>query len=260
MLIDSHNHLADPRFDGKRDRIIEEMKSAGIVHCVVNGTGPTDWPIVADLAEKHPAFITPSFGLHPWRIHDFPDDWLPSLAEYLQRFPRAGLGECGLDRWMTEPNFSSQIEVFEKQLALAAKLNRPTTIHCLKAWGALLDCLRSAPALPPILIHSFGGSLETGRELAKLGAYFSFSGVFLDERKAKQLDIFTLLPADRLLLETDAPNMLPPADYQKYPIEGLNHPANLQEISRAFFNLTQITIDQHVKRSVKFFKIDDFSR
>ena len=260
MLIDSHNHLADPRFDGKRDRIIEEMKSASIVHCVVNGTGPADWPVVADLAEKHPAFITPSFGLHPWRIHDSPDDWLPSLEEYLQRFPRAGLGECGLDRWMTEPDFPSQIQVFEKQLALAAKLNRPTTIHCLKAWGPLLDCLRSAPALPPILIHSFGGSLETGRELAKLGAYFSFSGYFLHQRKAKQLDIFTLLPSDRLLLETDAPDMLPPADCQKYHFESLNHPANLQKISQAFLDRTQITIDQHISNSVRFFKIGGFSR
>jgi TatD DNase family protein len=260
MLIDSHNHLADPRFDGKRDRIIEEMKSVGIVHCVVNGTHPSDWPVVADLTERHPSFITPSFGLHPWRVHDFPDDWFPSLEEYLKRFPHAGLGECGLDRWMVEPNLPGQIEIFEKQLALASKLNRPTTIHCLKAWGPLLDCLRNAPALTPILIHSFGGSLETGRELAKLGAYFSFSGYFLHERKAKQLDIFAQLPPDRLFLETDAPDMLPPQDCQKYPSGNLNHPANLRQISKEFSERTQTPLDQVFSNSKSFFKIGNFSR
>ncbi len=260
MLIDAHNHLGDPRFEGQRERIITEMKEAGIIHCVVNGTHPDDWTTVADLAERHPDFITPSFGLHPWRIKDRPTDWLPLLESYLKRFPNAGLGECGLDRWIPEPHLPEQLEAFQKQLALATELHRPTTIHCLKAWGPLLSTLQACQKRPPFLIHSFGGSLETARELEKLGAHFSFSGYFLHEKKVAQLEIFRQLPPHRLLLETDAPDMLPPEKARHHLIGDLNHPANLSLISDNFLKESSLTQEEHLKTTIAFFKIRHISR
>jgi TatD DNase family protein len=83
-------------------------------------------------------------------------------------------------------------------------------------------------------MHSFGGSIETARRLIPLGAYFSFSGYFLSDRKAAVLDVFRQLPPDRILLETDAPDMLPPPDFITHPLpEKRNHPANLAAIGRA---------------------------
>jgi TatD DNase family protein len=87
---------------------------------------------------------------------------------------------------------------------------------------------------PRFLMHSFGGSIETARRLLPLGAFFSFSGHFLHPRKAAALEVFRQVPRERILLETDAPDMLPPDEIITHPLpEKFNHPANLPAIGRA---------------------------
>ncbi|MGJ8696342.1 MAG: TatD family hydrolase [Verrucomicrobiaceae bacterium] len=259
MLIDAHNHLQDPRFAGQQETLIKEMKAAGIAACVVNGTGEHDWPAVAQLAENHPGFIIPSFGLHPWKVGSHSPDWLSTLRDYLSRFPNAAVGECGLDRWIKNPD-PAQREVFETQLELARDLNRPCTIHCLKAWGALLDTLHSLTSLPPFLLHSFGGSAEVAAQLTGLGAYFSISGYFLHDRKKAQLQIFNTIPPERILLETDAPDMLPPSRAISHPLPELNHPANLPSICREVAKSTKLPVDQCIENTKSFFALRGFQR
>ena len=80
-------------------------------------------------------------------------------------------------------------------------------------------------------MHSFGGSIEVAKRLIPLGACFSFSGYFLQPRKAKVLEVFRQLPRERVLLETDAPDMNPPDEWLIHPLAtGVNHPANLPAI------------------------------
>ena len=238
-LCDAHNHLHDPRFGGRQAELVAALRDAGVARCVVNGTRPDDWPAVARLADRFPDFVVPAFGLHPWHAGDPPRDWLESLAGWLDRFPHASLGECGVDRWVREPPLDCQIAAFSAQLALAAGRRLPLSIHCLMAWGALLDCLAAAPPLTAgFLVHSFGGSRELVRQLVPLGASFSFSGHFLDPRKATVVEAFRHVPADRLLLESDAPDMLPPAEFVRFPLAApdgtpVNHPANLAAIATA---------------------------
>lgn len=255
MLIDAHNHLQDPRFEGLQDEIIAEMKSAGINRCIVNGTCENDWPQVADLTKRHPEFITPSFGLHPWKITSRSQNWLSQLKSLLEKHQQAGLGECGLDRWIKEPHFEDQKEAFIAQLQLAAKLQRPVTIHCLKAWGPLMEILHDQKELPKFLLHSFGGSLEIAQELTKLGAYFSISGYFFYEQKSAQLEVFCQIPPDRLLIETDAPDMLPPEHLVEFPLQQLNHPANLRAIHEGLQKETQLTPSQLTKNTETFFNL-----
>lgn len=229
---DSHNHLQDPRL-GDAVPVIAAMKAAGVGRCVVNATCEADWPAVEKLALAHPDFILPAFGIHPWKAHAATDGWRERLAVLLEKHPHATLGECGLDKWVSFPPMDVQMPVFAQQLALSRKTGRPLTIHCLKAWGALLESLSAQPP-PRFLMHSFGGSLETARQLLPMGAWFSFSGHFLHPRKAGSLEVFRQLPRDRILLETDAPDMLPPAEIIRHPLpENLNHPANLPSIGLA---------------------------
>lgn len=226
---DSHTHLqrfADPT------RIITEMQAAGVAGCVVNGTGEDDWESVASLAERFPDFITPAFGLHPWKAHLRSAAWLTALEHFLDRFPAASIGECGLDGWVAQPSLAVQREVFLPQLALARERRLPLTIHALKAWEPLFDAFAAEPPPEKFLLHSFGGSPELVKRLVAMGAYFSFSGHFLHPRKAKVLDAFKTIPRDRLLLETDAPDMLPPPEFIAHPLpDGQNHPANLPLIA-----------------------------
>jgi TatD DNase family protein len=230
---DSHNHLQDPRLGDPRP-LIAAMKSSGVARCVVNATQEADWVLVKNLANAEPGFVLPAFGIHPWRAHTATPGWQDRLRSLLENHPQASIGECGLDTWIAEPSMVIQQPVFLDQLRLARELARPLTIHCLKAWSALFDAFSEAPPPPRFLMHSFGGSIETARRLIPLGAYFSFSGHFLHPRKSSVLEVFRQLPHDRILLETDAPDMLPPAEIITHPLPANhNHPANLPAIGHA---------------------------
>ncbi|MEO6477130.1 MAG: TatD family hydrolase [Luteolibacter sp.] len=240
---DAHNHLQDPRL-GDPEPIIAAMKQAGVIHGVVNATREADWAAVEKLAETHLDFISPAFGIHPWHAHTATDGWQERLQKLLEKHPQSSIGECGLDQWISKPALDLQRPVFIDQLRLAREMNRPVTIHCLKAWGALFDSFAEAPPPPRFLMHSFGGSIEIARRLIPLGAYFSFSGHFLHPRKSAVLNVFRQLPPDRILLETDAPDMLPPPEFISHALpENHNHPANLPAIGQALAAALGMTAD-----------------
>jgi len=240
---DSHNHLQDPRL-GDAGPVIAAMKAAGVGRCVVNATCEADWQAVEKLALVHPDFILPAYGIHPWKAQTATEGWIERLAGLLDKHPHATLGECGLDKWISFPSIDVQAPVFAQQLTLSRKTGRPLTIHCLKAWGALLESLSAQPP-PRFLMHSFGGSLETARQLHPMGAWFSISGHFLHPRKAGVIEVFRQLPRDRILLETDAPDMLPPSEIIRHPLpENINHPANLPAVGQALATALGMPADE----------------
>lgn len=225
---DAHNHLHDSRLDGIREDAIASLAAAGIGGAIVNGTREQDWPAVAALAARVP-WVIPSFGLHPWHVPQRTPLWKETLTAALDAHPGAGVGEIGLDRWIEGHDLAEQTECFTWQLALATARNLPASIHCIQAWGALWDTLKRTP-LPArgYLIHAYGGPAEMLPGFVKLGAYFSFSPYFLHERKAARREAFAAMPLERILVETDAPDLAPPAERNPNPLAGgLNHPANL---------------------------------
>lgn len=225
VYFDAHNHLHDERIVATAETLAE----TGVKGCVVNGTSEKDWAKVSALAKRH-SWIVPAFGLHPWYAAERSVGWFDALRRFLDEHPNATVGEIGMDRWMREPDVVDQEEVFRKQLALAVERNLAASIHCLKAWGALEKVLReSRPQERGFLIHSYGGSAEMIPVFSKLGAYFSFSGYFAHERKASQREVFKQIPLERLLLETDAPDMLPPRELQVVPGE-VNDPRNIARV------------------------------
>lgn len=236
MLYDSHNHLQSPRFGQNAADLIAAMKGVGVSGCVVNATQEADWGKVRVLAEQFPDFVRPAYGVHPWFADTVAEGWEERLRSMLLEDARASVGEIGVDGWVSAPEMAVQREVFAKQIAIAADLGKIMTVHCLKAWDELFRLLDEADAWPEkFMMHSFGGSIEVAERLLKRGAWFSFSGYFLQTRKQKVLDVFKHLPKDRILLETDAPEMAPPSELMEYPLEGdLNHPANLGAIAKAF--------------------------
>lgn len=240
-MIDSHLHLQDHRFRGKVPAIIDSIRSEGIQTLVVNGTAPEDWEAVSSLATEYDEVI-PFFGLHPWKVNEVIDtNWKEHLVEMLNRHPEAGIGEIGLDRWIRDHDLDAQREAFLFQLGLAEKMRRTLAIHCLQAWGSLRDCLEDTNLSVPFLLHSYGGPGEMLEQFVSLGARFSISGYFFRPDKAKKLTVFEQVPEDRILLETDAPDMLPPPDLIRYPMETdsgetITHPSNLVLIYQAYAN------------------------
>jgi TatD DNase family protein len=227
-MIDAHNHLQDPRFGDDLPLVIGEMKQAGIRHAIVNGTSEADWEKVLALHHSDPAFLSPALGLHPWRVPSRSDHWLPRLRELLDSTPASSIGECGLDLWIQNADLAEQWSILQAHIDLSRELDKPLTLHCLKAWPQLLQALQHSPPLPPFLLHSFGGPSAVIPALVKLGAHFSLSGYFLHPRKRKALQAFATIPADRIHIETDAPDMAPPAELQGiYHRSNYHHPADL---------------------------------
>lgn len=228
---DAHNHLQDDRFAGRQRDLLTACEKADVARMVVNGACEEDWPQVLQLAREN-KIVLPSFGYHPWYVYQRTPDWQKNLERFLDSVPSA-VGEIGIDRWKPGLDYVGQEEVFLAQLQIAAERNLPASIHCLRAWGRLLELLQNNPRpARGLVLHSFGGPAEMVPALAKLGACFSFPGYFLNERKLKQREAFKAVPADRLLIETDAPDQHLPDGKNRFPLIGadgkpLNHPTNL---------------------------------
>jgi TatD DNase family protein len=208
-LVDGHVHLQDPYFDGRLERVVAEARGAGVRWLVCNGSRPSDWGTVADLAARHPGVVLPSFGLHPWYAAEGGAGWEEDLAGYLDRFPSA-VGEIGLDRVHGPGDRLLQEEVFRRQLRLAAARRLPATIHCVRSFGRLREMLDEGPRPPRFLLHAYGGPLELVGPLAERGAWFSFGGSVLLPSRERSRRALRGVPPDRLLLETDAPDPAPP--------------------------------------------------
>ncbi|MBX7208083.1 MAG: TatD family hydrolase [Verrucomicrobiaceae bacterium] len=250
-LYDAHSHLQDERLHPWLPEVLGMLPRAGVHRVVVAGSCEEDWAAVASLARAH-EWVKPSFGLHPWYVKERSPRWKDSLLGWLDEFPGAAIGEIGLDRWIQNPDIADQLEAFRWQLGIAAEQNRPAAIHCLKAWGLLDETLRSV-ALPRcgFLLHSYGGPSEMVPQFAHLGAYFSFSPGFCQERKARQALTFAVVPDDRLLAETDAPDMCPPDSLNPHPLwaadgRPLNHPANLIVSYRKLAELRGASLEEIV--------------
>ncbi|MGA2176416.1 MAG: TatD family hydrolase [Verrucomicrobiota bacterium] len=231
MLYDAHNHLQDERLKPHLDAVMAAVQAEPIARMVVNGASETDWPDVLELARRFPQ-VLPSFGYHPWYVKECTPQWREKLLDFLGQAPSA-IGEIGLDRWIQDADVARQEEVFVWQLRLAAERDLPASIHCLRAWGRLLEILRAEPRPGRgFLLHSYGGAPEMIPALARLGAYFSLPGYFAHERKARQRETFRHVPPDRLLIETDAPDQPLPEERNRFPLldaagKPVNHPANL---------------------------------
>lgn len=259
-LYDAHNHLQDERLGAFETDIRARTESATCM--VVNGSCEADWPAVLELARNRPN-VLPSFGYHPWYVGERSADWKNVLLSYLDAFPSA-VGEIGLDRWIDGFDISAQKEVFEAQMAIAAERNLPVSIHCLRAWGLLEASLRAGPRPAcGFVLHSYGGPVEMVETFAKMGAYFSLPGAFAQESKHRNRESFLHVPADRLLVETDAPDQCLPEALDNFRItdpatgKRLNHPANLESVYRFAAELLQLPlsslVDQVEQNFLKLF-------
>jgi TatD DNase family protein len=268
-LFDAHNHLQDDRLKAHLPDIFPVLRDEGIAAMVVNGSSEEDWPDVLALAKAHPSLIVPSFGLHPWHVSTRSADWQRNLEQMLDAIPSA-VGEIGLDEWildrakrkqrhehaeeLPEPApMEVQEEIFVAQLRIAADRNLPVSIHCLQAWGRLIELLRrERRPVRGFVLHSFGGPKEMIQELAESGAYFSLPGYYAHERKERQREAFRHVPLHRLLIETDAPDQSLPDALNRYALtdahgKSINHPGNLRAVYELAARITGTRLERVVE-------------
>jgi TatD DNase family protein len=250
---DAHNHLQHPALHLHLEGILATVRALPVNWMVVNGTTESDWETVAQVAKSLP-FVIPSFGLHPWYLTRRSKTWEETLRAYLIQ-TSAAVGEAGLDLWMPKGDLSLQKAILRTHFSLAAEFQRPVTIHCLQAWSELLNLLPSVP-IPAcgFLLHSYSGPIDMVEKFVAFGSYFSFSGYFLNRGKEEKVDTFRAIPQDRLLVETDAPDMPLPAERNMFPLPKTadfgspNHPANIRPIVHGLAEIRGTSEDELLLR------------
>jgi len=155
MLIDSHDHLADPEFESDLDEVLARAQIRGVSRFICNASHEGRWAAVAAVARRHEGVI-PAFGIHPWFAETAAQGWQDRLRERLKSTPSA-IGECGLDRVREPRDEPFQEQVFRAHIIISRDTGRPLSIHGARAWGWLLSVLETEAPLPPFLLHSYGG-------------------------------------------------------------------------------------------------------
>lgn len=228
-MFDAHCHL----YDAELKPVWEWGDSLPAIEAhVINGTRPDNWESIHQFPGLGGSRALKAYGVHPWCVDDLPSDWMDLLRGYLER-DGASVGEIGLDNWIEPRNETLQRTIFTTQMELASELGLPPSIHCVRAWGMLLDCLSGMPLWNGFLSHGFGGSKEVLYQILDLGGYVSFSAYGADPGRKRIRDAIRACPADRILVETDAPDMVPPEQVCQFPLTSesgkcLHHPAELQ--------------------------------
>ena len=224
MLVDTHCHLNDSLLSSRLNEVICESRRVGVTRFVVPGVHPSGWADIAVLARDVPG-VFPCFGLHPQHADIFSEQTGAMLEEMLPQ--GVAVGEIGLDYLLKVPR-EVQLTAFREQLRLSVSLDLPVVLHCRKAFNDLLTILKEEQiSNVGGVMHAFSGSPEVARECLRLGLYISIAGAVTYCNAVRPPEVVRMVPLDRLLLETDAPDMAPE------PYRGkINEPAFLLETAR----------------------------
>jgi TatD DNase family protein len=209
MLIDTHTHLDDARYNDDREDMIARAREAGIDAFVTIGCDlPTSQSAVA-LAEHHP-FVYASIGVHPHEVKLIQDHWYDEFRRLATHAKVVAYGEIGLDYHYNHSSPKEQRDRFREQIQLARELNLPVIIHTREAQEDTIAILKEERASEiGGVFHCFSGDAWLAKEALDLGFYLSFSGIVTFPNAAALRDIARTVPLDRLLVETDCPYLTP---------------------------------------------------
>lgn len=203
--VDTHCHITDKDYNHDREKIIEDMREKLEFAVNVGYDLKTSEQSLA-LAEKYP-FIYATAGVHPHDAKSYNTMVEERFEEMLKSPKIVAVGEIGLDYYRDLSPRDIQKDVFERQLNLAARYNKPVVIHCRDAYGDTVDILKKHSGIRGIM-HSYGGSYETAREIMDR-FYFSISGPVTFKNAVNVREMVAKIPIERLLIETDAPYLTP---------------------------------------------------
>jgi len=232
-LVDIGANLAHDSFDDDRDEVLQRAADAGVSRIVVTGSSDESNQKAARLAEKHPGVLWSTAGVHPHHASDYTGDSDALIRTLAAAGSIVAVGECGLDYFRNFSPRDAQLAAFQSQLDIAAETGLPVFLHQRDAHDDFVEVLEPMlPKLSRAVAHCFTGEHESLREYLAMGLYIGVTGWICDERRGKHLqDIVSIVPDDRLMIETDAPYLLPRTIEPK-PKTRRNEPMYLPEVLR----------------------------
>ncbi len=233
MLIDTHCHLVHREYTDI-DALRRESRELGVPHCVCQGTSPQDWDAQLALAAQYPDFISCCLAVHPSECTEVSDEDFARMCELCHTCPQAAIGETGLDYfwdapegWTEDAYRARQRRFLEQHYALAEELGLNICLHTRDKVGAGTACFddavaiaRNFPRVRPVF-HCFIGSQAQAEQIfSELNGLISFTGLITFKKTEVVQAVAAWCPADRFMLETDAPYLSPEPFRGRHNIPG----------------------------------------
>lgn len=210
--IDTHTHYAHKRFDCRREDILDSLPGAGIAAVIEGAIEYESNYRMLSLCEKYP-FMFMTAACHPNCVEDMDETKYALLAKLAEHEKVVAIGETGLDYSRTESKEAMELQQrwFRRFIELSLHTGKPMVIHCREAYSDLIGILSEYQLLPvPGVIHCFNGNCEDVRRLTAMGFYIGVNGMITKQGKDSELRrAIQSTPLDRILLETDAPYLVP---------------------------------------------------
>lgn len=247
-LIDIGANLTHNSFDEDRGEMMQRASDAGVTRMIVTGSSNQGSQDAVNLARTAPGQLYATAGVHPHHAADFDETSVQLISDLASDDAVVAVGECGLDYFRNYSPRQAQLEAFQAQLDIAAATALPVFLHQRDAHDDFVEVLEPMlPKLSRAVAHCFTGEGESLREYLEMGLWIGVTGWICDERRGAHLhDIVSVIPDDRLLIETDAPYLLP-RTIQPKPKTRRNEPAFLPEVLRVVAEARAQT-EEHVAK------------
>lgn len=244
-MIDIGINLTSKRFDSDRTEVIVRAKEVGVEKLLITGTNIEESQQALLLCQEYqsqfPQTLYATAGIHPHDADNANGDYINQLMRLAASPYVKAIGECGLD---FNRNFSTpdnQLTVFKAQIELASKLGMPLFLHQRDAFEPwFIELKPFINQIPAMVAHCFTGNKKELMQCLDAGMYIGITGWLCDERRGKDLqEILSLIPKERLLIETDAPYLLP-RTIKPRPKSNRNEPSYLPYIVDKIANITAL--------------------
>jgi TatD DNase family protein len=252
MLVDSHCHLDFPDFGDELDAIVSRARAAGVERMVTISTRIRCQPDLIAIAERFPDVFC-SVGTHPHHADEEHDIGTADIVALTRPDKVVAIGEAGLDYFYDKSPREAQEQGFRNHIAAARETRLPLVIHTRDAdadTGKILEQEMGKGAFPAVL-HCYTGGPELARRAIELGLYISFTGILTFKRSEGLREIAASLPADRILVETDAPYLAPGKFRGKR-----NEPSYVVETAHTLAEVRGVSLEQISNQTTEnFFKL-----
>ena len=245
-LFDTHAHLDEEAFQDNQAELVKRAQQAGVSTIITVATTLASSRRCLEIASQFER-VFPSVGIQPnYCAEAAENDW-DQIVQLAQSTEVVALGETGLDRYWDHTPFAQQQDYFDRHLQLSQQLQIPFIVHMRECGEDIVQMLREARQRGPLLgvMHSFTGDAALASECLELGLYISFAGMVTFKKSTDLRMVATDIPADRLLLETDAPYLSPHPHRGQRP----NEPALLVHTATCLAEVREVPLETLVQQT-----------
>ena len=237
-MIDTHSHINFPEYRTNFSEFIENLKKENIEKVIIPGVDPSTFDEIINLCRKYD-MLYGAIGVHPSECLTYTKHTRQIICEAVKNPKIIAIGEIGLDYYWTTETKEEQKSVFRQQLKIAQEVQLPVIIHDRQAHEDTFNILNEFKNLKDVVFHCFSGTPEFAKRCTDKGYYIAIGGVVTFKNAKDLKETAKIVPADKLLLETDAPYLTP------VPFRGkLNSPGYLKYIAQEIANLRNISTEE----------------